>query len=319
MEDKHQQTTDGQPITGKLPMETGTLLARWCSLDANARVVVVADDGQQPLARELAAALPRCEVLAFDRADGCLPALRGLAPGDLAVALLSFDTFVTGGGNRYFSPFAKPDGVKAKYAFVRLSISPHSLREGLSTPRALVQDIVTRLGRHPDGTRLRVTTAAGTDLTLAVHPFTTCSCEITENGGMAFLPPSETSAEVMPGSACGVVAVDVTVGQLYHYGRLLGPFGLVNGPVTLWVDAGRVVDITGGAMAGELKDQLFALHPACREVVELGHGLSALTATGLIGVDESMASTCHIGIGDGGTCGVHLDVVLGHPTIAPAG
>lgn len=132
---------------------------------------------------------------------------------------------------------------------------------------------------------------------------------------MAFLPPSETSAEVIPHTANGKIVVDVTVGQLYYYEKFLGQFGLVDEPVTMIVKDGLINDIKGGYMANELKNKLFALPKKCRILVELGHGLSKMTKTGLIGVDESIIDTCHFGIGDGASSGVHLDVVVSKPSI----
>lgn len=53
--------------------------------------------------------------------------------------------------------------------------------------------------------------------------------------------------------------------------------------------------------------------------VELGQGLSNMDSAGLIGVDESILSSCHFGFGDGGTCGTHLDMVLTGPKIERIG
>ncbi len=219
------------------------------------------------------------------------------------------------GAGRVFSPFAKPAGLCAKYAFIRLGISEASLREGLSTPKARVAQALERLHRFQPGGALRVTNAAGTDITLRISGFSTCGHEIVENGGLAFLPPSETSAEVLPGTANGRIVVDVTIGQLYYFQELLAPFGLVDAPVTLLVEDGRIVDVIGGRMAAALQEKLFALPADCRLLVELGHGLSCMTPTGLIGVDESIIDTCHFGVGDGAACGMHLDVVVARPTI----
>ena len=92
-------------------------------------------------------------------------------------------------------------------------------------------------------------------------------------------------------------------------------FGLVPSPVIITVQDGIVVDISENQMADELKKRLFALPLACRELVELGQGLSKMVPTGLIGVAESIIDTCHFGIGDGGACGMHLDVVISKPVI----
>jgi len=64
-----------------------------------------------------------------------------------------------------------------------------------------------------------------------------------------------------------------------------------------------------------LKELLFSLPKECRKLVEIGQGLSKMTPTGIIGVDESIIDTCHFGIGDAEKCGLHLDVVVSKPLI----
>lgn len=114
--------------------------------------------------------------------------------------------------------------MSAKYIFIRLGIISKSFFEGICTPKELLYCKIEELHRYEIGTNLRVTSKNGTNITLAIKAFTTCSHEIIADGEMAFLPPSETSAEVIAGSANGKVVVDVTVGQLYYYGELLGYF-----------------------------------------------------------------------------------------------
>ncbi len=291
------------------------LADKWCNLISDASVVIVTDSEQLTLANELKATiLNTCEIILWNNGISFLEKLQALRPCDLTVALFSFNTFVQG-ANRYFSPFDKPKGVAAKYAFIRLGISKESLLQGLETPKKLMYSKIEELSAYKPGSKLRVTNQAGTDIVLETCGFSGCDNEITSDGGMAFLPPSEVSAEVKPGTANGKIVVDVTVGQLYHYKEFLGYFGLVETPVTLFVEDGNVTHITGGGMGEELKEKLFALPIECRELVELGHGLSKMKPTGLIGVDESIIDTCHFGIGNGGKCGVHLDVVVGEPII----
>lgn len=292
-------------------------IGAWCGLSPNDRVVIVTDDVQEKLARELSAAWQyNCEIQLFSGEAGYAMPL-DLCEGDLLIVLLTAKSFMNG-ANRFFSPFSKPRGLRAKYAFIRLDISRRSLLEGLSTDRSLVQRKIAEMSAYVGDATLHVGNDAGTDILLSVKPFTTCRHEITEAGGMAFLPPSETSAEVIAGAANGRIAVDCTVGQLYRYGELLGEFGLV--PSTVYVDVkdGMVTDIYGCHMADELKQKLFALPEECRELVELGQGLSKMNPTGLIGVDESIIDTCHFGIGDGGKCGLHLDIVIKKPCIRRA-
>jgi len=283
------------------------ILAQWCALSADASVIIITDEAQNDLAKKIARDIPNpCTIMHYEKR---MPRLKKLRPHDLVIALLSFDTFMQGACCT-FSPFGKPKGLKAKYAFIRLGISEESLLQGLSTPKELVYDKIAELHKFKSGSKLRVTNPAGTDITLTIDGFGTYSHEIIADGGIAFLPPSETSAEVK--SADGVIAVDVTVGQLYYNETLLGQFGLVKEPVMITVKNGVVIDIAGN---DELKQKLFALPSECRKLEELGHGLSDMQPTGLIGVDESIIHTCHFGIGDGGNCGVHLDVVASQPAI----
>lgn len=296
----------------------GNMTRKWCALGPDARVVIVADAAREELAGQLAGELMgRCRVERYDGSEAQFERLRELGADDLVVALFSMDAFM-GGARRYFSPFGKPQGVAARYAFIRLDIEPRSLAEALETPRDEVERMVRRMAAFEDGERLRVRAPGGTDIELAVHPFTTCSHFIDGAGGMAFLPPSETSSEVVPGSARGVIAVDVTLGQFFFHDVLREYFGRVDEPVLIRIEAGRVVGVEGGRMARRLGELFDELPDECRELVELGQGLSRMTPTGLIGVDESIIDTCHFGIGDSMRSGLHLDVVISAPDIRPA-
>ncbi|MCH5278865.1 MAG: hypothetical protein J1E60_03655 [Christensenellaceae bacterium] len=295
----------------------GELLKSYCALSDEAHVLIVTDASQRHISDMISSSLPNeCSTVEFSKDSEILNRMRGLLPHDLLLVILGFDTYVNEGASRFFSPFGKPDGVTAKYAFVRLGISAESLQQGLSTPIDTVTNKIREMERFDPEHEIHIRSAAGTDIRLRANKFITCSHFITEDGGYAFLPPSETSSDVVLGSANGRIVVDVTVGQLYHYGKLLGEFGLVPSPVTITVQNGIVTDIFGCSMADELKSKLFALPSECRELVELGQGLSLMKPTGLIGVDESIITTCHFGIGDGAKCGLHLDVVINSPIIS---
>lgn len=290
------------------------LFDKWCGLNKQGRVWLVTDSVQMPLARKIARDTAG-KIRIFSNNAGLLDELKSLSPDDLLIVLFSMDTFLLQGANKFFSPFAKPDWLTANYAFIRLDISGESLKQGLSTTKEDVYSKIAEMGRFTAGQTVHVANAAGTDITMQIHPFTTCSHEVREKDSHAFLPPSETSSVVWTETANGTIVADVTVGQLYHYGSLHGYFGIVPSPVTITVEHGVITDITGNDMAAELKQKLFALPADCRRIVELGQGLSDMTPTGLIGVDECIRSTCHFGFGDGGSCGTHLDVVIDHPTI----
>jgi len=135
------------------------------------------------------------------------------------------------------------------------------------------------------------------------------------------LPPSETGTVPKPGKSNGKIAVDITVGGLRYFDENLEDGALIRDEeiFILTVENGIVSDITGGETAVRFKEKLFALPPECRELVELGHGLSKMSPTGNGGVDESIIDSCHFGIGNGWGgegCGLHTDFIIGNPTIS---
>lgn len=296
-------------------MSISALIKKWSGIGETSEILIITDDKQKNIAKSIQAEMNNVRIEYFTKEDEFFRLLGSLKSGDLIIVLLSIDTYMTSGVNEYFTAFGKPDWVKAKYIFVRLDISEKSLLQGLSTDKRLVYDKIREMDRLDPTRTVTVTSESGTDISFRIRPFTTCSHEITADGGTAFLPPSETSSEVISETANGKIVVDMTVGQLYHFGKLVGYFGLVSEPVTVTVRNGYIVEIDGGDMAAEFKSKLFALPKECRRIVELGQGLSKMEPTGLIGVDESIIDSCHFGFGDGCECGTHLDIVIKDPTI----
>lgn len=297
-------------------MKLSDLIQKWCSINEKTKIVIVTDDTQRSIADRLQGeSIYDVQIVIFPLADPVIDSIKSLRSSDLVIAAFSIDTYIKHGANKYFSPFSKPDFISAKYIFLRLEISLEALLMGLSTDKKAVYEKIDEMSHIHSDTMVKVTNASGTDMVLRVQPFTTCSHEIVEDGGMVFLPPSETSAEVIDGTANGRIIVDTTIGQLYHFGKLMGYFGLVPSPITITVKNGFITDVSGNEMALEIKEKLFSLPIDCRKMVELGQGLSQIKPTGLIGVDESMIDTCHFGFGNGGTCGTHWDVVILNPII----
>lgn len=290
------------------------LAEKWCNLSPKSTVTIITDGDRLGLAIKIRDHTPNpCHIINLWYRKDLEAHLSNLSPSDLVIVLISQHTFVDRGANKTFSPFSKPEGLKAKYAFIRLDIPEQSLIQGLRTPKDLVYEKIREVQKFCSGSTIRVTTDAGTNITVEVGKTSTCKHEIVEDGEFAFLPPSEIYSDVTHGTANGRIVIDVTLGQLYHYGVLLGEYGIVDEPVVLDVIDGYVVSVAGGAMAADLSKKLFDLPENCRAVVELGHGLSAMDPTGIIGVDESILCTCHFGIGDYVESGTHLDVVLKDP------
>ena len=241
-----------------------------------------------------------------------------LTASDLLIVALSIDSFVVRGYNKYFSPFNKPQNLISKYVFIRLDITSKSLMEGLSTPIEKFEEVYKYYQSISQYSRLCVKNTSGTELYFEINEFITCSHRIFADSDTAFLPASELAAGIKLCTANGKIVVDCTIGQINRYGKWLGRFGLVEKPVTLIIKDSMITDIAGNE---ELKEILFSLEPECRILVEFGKGLSAMTPTGVIGVDESIIDTCHFGIGDGigfgidNEASIHLDVVIHEPEV----
>ncbi len=212
-----------------------------------------------------------------------------------------------------FSPFSKPAKCAGKYIFIRLDIPEASLLSGLNTNIKKVESIIREYQTLSHGKKVRITTDKGTDITMQIDRQELLPYDARPVGGHAFLPPSEISEELVYSSANGTIVVDVTVGELRFGADLIDPLGIVDREVMLTVRNGFIVDIVGGDIATRLKAGLDKLDKNLQMLVELGHGLSDLTATGIIGVDESMNGTCHFGIGNYNP--YHVDVVVSNPKI----
>lgn len=160
----------------------------------------------------------------------------------------------------------------------------------------------------------RVTTEAGTDITLPIAGITAIPSTglIRERGQWGNLPSGE--AYLMPeeGKAEGVVVID---GALAGIGRLREPVRVV-------VKGGMAVAVEGGEQARQFAAQLEAAGPLARNVAELGVGTNPKAQiTGLILEDEKVLGTVHIAFGNnvsmGGTVDVpfHVDGILTKPSL----
>ena len=241
-----------------------------------------------------------------------------LTSEDLLIVALSIDSFVFDGHNKYFSPFNKPHKLLGKYVFIRLDITAKSLMQGLNTPIEDFKEVYNQYKSIPKNSRLCVKNKSGTNLEFKINEFKTCSHRISVDSDKAFLPPSEIEAGIELETANGKIVIDCTIGQIYQSGKWLGMFGLIKEPVILIIENSYITEIIGNE---ELKNILFSLEPECRILVEFGKGLSKMTPTGIIGIDESIINTCHFGIGDGigfginNEASIHLDIVIHQPKV----
>jgi len=164
--------------------------------------------------------------------------------------------------------------------------------------------------------RLRIWTAAGTELELAVDPGSVrgSTGRLCDRGAFDNLPSGEVGLRPAAGSARGRVVVD---GSMAAMGELTG-----TEPIVLDVEGGRVVRVTGGDTAAALERLLADVGPAAFHFAELGIGTNdAARVVGSILEDEKVFGTIYVGLGSdlaaGGSVDValHLDGVVLSPSI----
>jgi hypothetical protein len=167
--------------------------------------------------------------------------------------------------------------------------------------------------------RLRLRTRAGTDLELRVagRPWHTDALPL-EPGGMGNFPGGEIFVAPHEDGADGVLLVDVTVPYTVH--------GLLDSPVTIRFEAGRVLSIEGGRAAGMLRELVADGGNGADVIAELGIGLNpAVRPRGHVMLDEKAARTAHVAIGDNTGFGgvnesaIHVDCVFAEPELEADG
>jgi hypothetical protein len=191
------------------------------------------------------------------------------------------------------------------------------LRGELSQPAVDVSGPALALLERLEGTdEIRIRARAGTDLTLRVSGRRWLSdATPLEAGGVANYPGGEVFVAPHADGADGVLVVDLTV-----------PFtveGLVDAPVTLRFEHGRVTSIEGGEAARRLRHLVEGAGSGADVIAELGIGLNpAVAPRGHVMLDEKAAKTAHVAIGrNTGVFGgdneasIHVDCVFADPVI----
>jgi leucyl aminopeptidase (aminopeptidase T) len=192
---------------------------------------------------------------------------------------------------------------------------------GIDADFAAIEPRVRRVARVWDeGSEVRLTTRAGTDLTLDIRGrMGTPHAKVGIVKPGDFQPVPDIESPVSPVTAEGTIVCDASIPYL--------GIGKITQPVRLEVRKGNVVSIGGGPAAAIVKASWDALNdPAVYNVAEIGIGMNPHCR--LIGVmleDEGVANTCHIGVGTSITLGgtvkapCHYDFIMFDPTITVDG
>jgi len=283
-------------------------------LAAGERVLVVVDEPLLEQGSQLLAAVTDAGAKAH------LELWRGLAPVDHGIAsdLLLFlaqepqaheaherfmlvQSLTSRGGRALFLGF----------------VDPELLAGELSRPGPDLTETARRLlDRLEDAHEIRVTGRGGTDLTLNVgsRPWITDSKALGP-GDFGNYPNGEVFVAPHRDGADGVLVADLTVPYTVD--------GLVDEPVTLRFERGRVKSIEGGRAAQMLRELVADAGNGADVIAELGIGFNPTVAPrGHVMLDEKAARTAHVAIGrNTGAYGgdneasIHVDCIFSEPQV----
>jgi Thermophilic metalloprotease (M29) len=200
-------------------------------------------------------------------------------------------------------------------------ITPELLEGELSQPQPSLEEPARRLLAELEGAKeIHVRGRAGTDLRLRVdgRPWLTDALSLEAGDGQNF-PSGEVFIAPLKDGAEGLLVADLTVPYTVD--------GLVDAPVTLRFERGRVVSIEGGRAAQMLRELVADAGEGADVIAELGIGLHpGLSPRGHTMLDEKAARTAHVAIGrnTGGFGGdneasIHVDCIFSEPVLEADG
>jgi len=169
-------------------------------------------------------------------------------------------------------------------------------------------------GRMSAASAVRITTAAGTDLSFETGKRQSKADDgrLVYKGAFGNLPAGEAYMAPLEGTANGTLVIDGSF-------PLTGPLHI---PLVVKIKKGRVAEVEEHACKAEL-EQLFRKYGSNgRNIAEFGVGtLDSAIITGNTLEDEKVKGTCHIAFGDNASMGgkvrvqMHLDGIVKNPTV----
>jgi hypothetical protein len=306
---------------------------RWCEnlvaaggLKPDERVLVVVDEPLLEEGSQLAAAVkdaggrPRLELWAGERPLTAAPlgVLEGGRTADLSFFISQAPRGDEAGAR--FQLMEAVTGHGGRQIFMGL-VDGELLRGELSGPPPDLADAAeSMLAQLEASETIRIRGRAGTDLTLRVtgRPWKTDAGELVP-GETANYPGGEVFVAPHADGADGVLVADLTVPYTVE--------GLVDEPVTLRFERGRVTSIEGGHAADMLRELVEGAGAGADVIAELGIGLNHdVTPRGHVMLDEKAGGTAHVAIGrNTGTYGgdneatIHVDCIFSAPEIEADG
>ena len=304
------------------PPAWATNLIRAGRLQPGERVLVVVDEPLAACGSELTAAVqdeggqPQLELWAGDRPLAAPPPAIAEAAKEVDLCLfLAQEPRADESGARVELLRAVTEH-GGREIFLGL-VDPDLLRGELSQPPVDLGEPARTLLEKLEGAKvIHIRGRAGTDLRLKVagRSWLTDALPL-QPGEMANYPGGEVFTAPLEDGADGVLVADLTVPYTVE--------GLVDEPVTIRFEDGRVQSIEGGRAATMLNALVEEAGESGRVIAELGIGLNpTISPRGHVMLDEKAAHTAHVAIGTntgpyGGSnqSSIHVDCIFSEPTI----
>jgi hypothetical protein len=204
-------------------MRFDAISTTWANLNKDATIIILTEADRWGIAEKIKQDNESLvsEIKLYNvTADDYKKQVDMLSESDLLIVMLTVKSFMDGYGEK-FSPFTKSPGLKCKYIFIRLDIPEKALLSGLNTDFNKVEKIVADLKAIKNGSKVRVTTDKGMDITTCVNYQEIFAYSARDLGGNAFLPPSEVANDLFEDSTNGTIVADITVGEFRIRGELI--------------------------------------------------------------------------------------------------
>ena len=226
-----------------------------------------------------------------------------------------------------FAGFRKPLYARAIECGTRVAFGGRMNRSMLENEMAAdygaVRDLSAGLAARLAGaSRVRVTTPGGTDCTFDVRgrEWKVDDGVLDRPGAFGNLPAGEVFVAPLANGADGVCVIDGSIA--------LAGEGLVDEPIRLTFERGRIVAVEGGKAAGTVRRAIAEAGTGADVVAELGIGTNERArVTGSVITDEKVLGTAHVAFGDNASpsyggdnrAAIHVDGIMKDATIEADG
>jgi leucyl aminopeptidase (aminopeptidase T) len=226
-----------------------------------------------------------------------------------------------------FAGFRKPLYARAIAAGTRVafggrmdrSMLEHEMAADYGAVRTLSAGLAAKLA---GSSQVRVTTPGGTDCTFDVtgREWKVDDGVLDRPGAFGNLPAGEVFVAPLATGADGVCVIDRSIA--------LAGEGLVDEPIRLTFERGRIVAAEGGKAAAATRRAIADAGAGADVVAELGIGTNERArVTGSVITDEKVLGTAHVAFGDNASASyggdnrasIHVDGVMADATIAADG